>query len=228
MAAEGHGTIRVICVDDHPLFRSGVRTLLSTTDDIVLVGEAETAGEAAERVAATGADVVLMDLQLPDGDGIAATCAVLARSPDTAVLVLTMRGDDRAVTAALQAGARGYLLKSSPPEDLLRAIYAVGAGQAVLGRGVAPARLAAAPGGGDMPFARLTPREREVVERLAAGRSNQDIAAELNLSTKSVANTVSIVLGKLHARDRAHAVALARDAGLGGTASEHGAPRRGG
>lgn len=208
--------IRVVCVDDHPLFRAGVRTLLATTADIEFVGEVSTVADAPEQVSAAEPDVVLMDLRLPDGSGIDATRTILARRPGTAVLVLTMHDDDRLVSDALRAGARGYLLKDSKPADLLRAIYAVAAGQAVLGAGVAPARLAAVPARGDGILARLTPREVDVLALLADGATNAAIAEALHLSTKTVANAVSTILAKLAARDRAHAVAIARDAGLGG------------
>jgi DNA-binding NarL/FixJ family response regulator len=209
--------IRVACVDDHPVFRAGIRTLLSTTPELLLVGEASSVAESVELMASANPDVVLMDLRLPDGSGVDAAAAILADHPRVAVLMLTMHDDERAVSTALRAGARGYLLKHSPPEDVLRAILAVAAGQAVLGAGVSPERLAAVPGRGDRLTAHLTDRERQILDRVAAGDPSATIAAALHLSPKTVANTLSTLMAKLAARDRAHLVALARDAGLGAT-----------
>ncbi|HET9561519.1 MAG TPA: response regulator transcription factor [Mycobacterium sp.] len=208
--------IRVVIVDDHMVFREGLRALLGRVDDIEIVGEAATTQEATEVAEALLPDVVLMDLHLPGGGGDVATTSIIAAHPQVAVLVLTMHSDDAHLRHALTAGARGYLLKDAEPDAIIRAIVAVNEGQAIFDRGIA-ARVIAATGApqAERPFPALTEREHEILDRLARGLRNDAIAARMGISVKTVQNNVSTILLKLGATDRAQAVALARDAGLG-------------
>ncbi len=211
--------VRVLVVDDHPVFRAGMVTVLQDLDGLDVVGQAADGAEALARVAETAPDVVLMDLRMPGVGGLEATARLRVEHPDVAVVVLTMDSDDDSVFAALRAGARGYLLKEADGLDIERAIRGAALGEAVFGRGVAERVLAFFAAGrrpGSSPFPQLSPRELEVLELIAQGLDNQQIARRLVLSDKTVRNRVSDVLGKLHARNRAEMVALARDAGLGG------------
>ncbi len=211
--------IRVLLVDDHPLFLEGVRAALGSDPSIEIVGEAGDVAHAIEAAAATEPDVVLMDLGLPDGSGIDATRSVLAVSPETRVLVMTMSTDDDAVVAAMRAGARGYVVKGAGRGDLLDAVRTVAAGGAVFSPTVADrlgsffSGLAAQPG--RELFPQLSEREREVLDLMARGYDNRRIARELYLSDKTVRNHVSAVIGKLEAPDRAEAIQRARRAGMG-------------
>jgi DNA-binding NarL/FixJ family response regulator len=208
--------IRVLVADDHPVFRHGLSALIRDTPDTVLAGTAADGEQAVELARAARPDVVLMDVRMPRLDGIEATSRIVAASPGTGVLVLTMFDDDELVFAALRAGARGYILKEAAEPDILKAIAAVAAGEAILGPGVA-GRLreffsAPAP---PPPFPELTDRERSILELIARGASNADIARELVLSEKTVRNYVSNVLTKLRVAHRAQAIVRAREAGLG-------------
>jgi DNA-binding NarL/FixJ family response regulator len=211
---------RVLVVDDHPLFRDGVVAALLTAEDLDVVGEAGDVASAVETAVEVAADVVMMDLQLPDGSGIGATRALLTRRPQARVLVMTMSDDDEAVVAAMRAGARGYVIKGASRDELLHAVRTVAAGGAVFSPTVADrlgsffGSLAALPG--RTAFPTLTEREREVLELLARGYDNRRIARELFLSDKTVRNHVSNILTKLDVEDRAEAMARARNAGLGG------------
>ncbi|MBD8063533.1 response regulator [Oceanitalea stevensii] len=210
--------LRVVVVDDHPVFRLGMAGLLSSLPGIDVVGQADSAAAAREVVAPGGADVVLMDLHLGDGSGIDLTRELVARDPALAVLVVTMSEDDESVAAALRVGARGYLLKSAGPEEVERAVRAVAHGEVILGREVAARALSAlAPGRAAvrLPFPELTAREREVLDLLARGLDNAAIARRLVLSGKTVRNHVANVLTKLAVPHRGAAVVLAREAGLG-------------
>ena len=211
-------TIRVVIVDDHAVFQEGLRALLSRVPEIDVVADAATTDEAIETVAEHRPDVVLMDLHLPGDGGITATSAITAAGTAGAVLVLTMNADSAQVRQALHAGARGYLLKDAQPESIIRAILSVHQGQLVFDAGVAgPIFDSAAEPRTERAFPTLTQREHEVLERLARGLRNDAIAARLGISIKTVQNTVSAIFLKLGAHDRAHAVSIARDAGLGTT-----------
>lgn len=209
----------VLLVDDHPLFLDGVRAALSTAPDLEVVGEAHDRREALEKAGDLHPDVVLMDLNLPDGSGIDATRDILAVSPQTRILVITMSVDDDAVVAAMRAGARGYVVKGAGRSDLLQAVHTVSTGGAVFSPAVAErlgsffSGLAAQPG--REMFPQLSEREREVLDQVARGRDNRAIARELFLSEKTVRNHVSTILTKLDATNRADAIARARRAGLG-------------
>ena len=208
---------RVLVADDHPMFRSGLRTLLAGAEGVELVGEASTGQEAVVLALDLQPDVVVMDLQMPEVNGVEATRRITAASPHIGVLVLTMFEDDDSVFAAMRAGARGYLLKGAGQEEILRAIAAVASGDAIFGPAVAERVIAffASSSRPPQPFPELTDREREVLELLAQGKSNQVIARELFLSQKTVRNHVSNIFTKLHVADRAHAIIRARGAGLG-------------
>ena len=206
--------LRVLVVDDHPLFTAGVTALLFSVDGIEVVATAAD-GEAAVREATLcRPDVVLMDLNLPGMSGLEATRRIAKASPESVVLVLSMLDDDESVLAAMRAGARGYVLKGAGQEELLAAIRAVAAGGAVFGAAVAGRMLAALDAPPPAPaFPGLTEREAQVLSLMAEGRDNREIAAELQVSAKTVANHVSHILTKLQARDRVDAVLRARDPG---------------
>jgi DNA-binding NarL/FixJ family response regulator len=208
-------TVRVLVADDHRLFRDGVRALLAVTPDIEIVGEAADADTAASLALELRPDVVLMDLQMPGGGGLAATARVVEGAPDIAVLVLTMFEDDDSVFAAVRAGARGYVLKDSEAEDLVRAVRSAARGEAIFGRSVAARMLRwfAAPRAAE-PFEDLTTGERNVLRLMARGLSNPAIATELSISHKTVRNYVSGIFRKLQVADRAQAIVRARQAGL--------------
>ena len=212
--------VRVILADDHPVFRDGLAVLLDSVAGIRVVGRAGTGHEALDLVGQLHPDVVVMDVNMPDLDGIEATRQLTADSPHVGVVVLTMAEDDDTVFAAMRAGARGYLLKEAGPDDIVRSITAVARGEAVFGPAVARRIMdyfASGPPAtsGPGPFPELTPREREVLDLVAAGRPNADIARLLFLSPKTVRNIVSNIFAKLHVSDRAEAIIRARDAGLG-------------
>lgn len=210
--------IRVVVVEDHPMFRNGLVGLLSELDGIEVVGQGSTGEQGVEVVAALDPDVVLMDLHLPGITGIEAISQIIARHPGVAVLVLTMLGDDSSILGAMRAGARGYLLKEAAPEEIVRAVEAVAGGQAVFGGEAATRALATlkAVKEGPRPFPMLTDREAEVLALMAEGLTNSAIAERLYLSDKTVRNHVSNIFTKLGVGDRGAAVARARDVGLGG------------
>lgn len=207
--------IRVLIVDDHPIFRDGLRAALRD-DTIELVGEAANGTEAVELAAVHAPDVILMDLQMPGQSGIDATRAITEAHPSTAILILTMTDDPDAVFAAIRAGARGYLLKGSDRQELLRAIDGIASGEAIFGPGIAERLLGAfaADHTPSPPLPVLTDREREVISLLADGYTNTAIARTLVVSPKTVRNHVSNILTKLQVRDRHEAARLAREAGL--------------
>jgi DNA-binding NarL/FixJ family response regulator len=214
----GHGPLSVLLVDDHPLVRQGLHAVLSAADGITVAGEAGDGNAAVELSAELRPDVVIMDLQLPGLHGIDATREITARRPGTAVLVLTMFEDDDTVFAAISAGASGYLLKGADGADIIAAVRAAAAGQAVFGAALAQ-RLrtwfAAGPRPQATPFPQLTSREREILDGVAAGLTNAQIGQQMFLSAKTIANNVSNILAKLQVTERAQAIVAARDAGLG-------------
>ena len=211
-------TIRVLVVDDHPLYREGLVTAITTMQGIEVVGTAADGVEAVREAARSGPDVVVMDLHMPGINGIEATRRVLADQPTVAVLVLTMLDGDDSVFAAMRAGARGYLLKGADREEIRQALDTVSRGGVVFSAGIATRVLGYFAGGGSAaaaPFPELTEREREILDLVARGLTNTEIAGRLVLSPKTVRNHVSNVFTKLQVATRAEAVAHARDAGLG-------------
>lgn len=209
--------VRVLIVDDHPIFRDGLRTALGGTDEIEVVGEAGDIEEALVAIDALSVDVVLMDLNLPGTTGIEGTRMLRARS-ECAVLVLTMQSDDDSLFAAIRAGAAGYLLKGADRAEVIRAVVGVANGEAVFGPQVAGRMLATLSGrrpASAPPFAELTDREHDILDLVARGLGNQAIARRLSLAPKTVRNNVSTILGKLHAADRGEAIERARRQGLG-------------
>jgi DNA-binding NarL/FixJ family response regulator len=212
---------RVVVADDHPTFRRGLAALLAAVDGVELVGEAEDGERAVELAATLRPDVVVMDLTMPGLGGVEATRQIVAADPDVAVLVLTMLDEDESVFAAMRAGARGYVVKGADTDDVLRALQSVARGDAVFGPAVASRVLTylTRPLSARDPvvFPELTDREREVLELLARGRTNGEIARTLVVSPKTVRNHVSNVFTKLQVAGRSEAVARARAAGLGGS-----------
>ena len=212
-------TVRLLIADDHPVVRDGLRAMLTTIDGFHVVGEAAD-GEATVREAVlTAPDIVLMDVRMPGMDGVEATRRLRAAVPSAAVLMLTMYDDDATVLTAMQAGARGYLLKGADQREIVAAIWAVHAGQVIFGPGAAsrvltyfnssPAPLP------PPPFPQLTQREREILELLAEGLRTTAIAERLHLSPKTVSNQLTSVFSKLEVADRAQAIIRARDVGFG-------------
>jgi DNA-binding NarL/FixJ family response regulator len=210
--------ITVVIVDDHPVVRGGLRALIESFGDFRVVGEAADGEQALREVQLHRPDAVIMDVMMPHVDGVEATRRIVRAAPGTAVLVLSMAEADDVVFAAMQAGARGYLLKGAAQEEIDRALKAVVAGEAIFGPGVAArvlglfAREPAAPA---EPFPELTPRERDVLELVAQGRRNAAIGAALGLAPKTVANHLSSIFAKLQVTDRSAAIVRARDGGLG-------------
>ena len=210
--------IRVLIADDHAGFRAGLGALLATERGLEVVGEARDGAEAVAQTMRLQPDVVLMDLGMPEVDGVTATRRILETSPHVAVLVLTMAADDDAVFDALRAGARGYLLKGADRSELVRAIHSVAAGEAIFGPDVARRLMQhfASPSPSPAaPFPDLSERELEILELIARGLPNLAIGERLGIAPKTVRNHVSNIFGKLDVRDRAEAVVRARDAGLG-------------
>jgi DNA-binding NarL/FixJ family response regulator len=211
--------IRVVLVDDHPVFRHGLRALLGAVDDVEVVAEGADGEDAVRLVEQWRPEVVVMDLNMPGISGVEATRRIVGAAPATGVLVLTMFEDDESVFAAMRAGARGYLVKGADSPDVVRAITAVAEGEAIFGPSVAQRVLGyltrPLTAQDEMVFPELTAREREVLTLLAAGRSNGQIAQSLSLSGKTVRNNVSSIFTKLQVADRSEAIVRARRAGLG-------------
>jgi DNA-binding NarL/FixJ family response regulator len=210
-------TIRILIADDHPLVRGGLKAALAPLPEMEVVAEAATGQAAIREAVLHQPDVVVMDLQMPELNGIDATRELGRVVPSAAVLVLTMFDDDDWVFAAMRAGARGYVLKGAEQHEFARAIMAVAAGEAIFGPAVATRVLAyfATPARTPTPFPELTDREREVLDLIAAGHTNHQIAERLGVSAKTVANHISAIFAKLQVADRTQAILRARDAGLG-------------
>jgi len=211
--------VRILIVDDHPIVRDGLTTLFESRPEVDLVGVAGDGAEAIRMAEELQPDVVVMDLHLPGISGVDATTRIVRASPRIAVLVLTMLEDDDSLFAAMRAGARGYLVKGATQQEILRAIDAVASGDAIFGPAVASRVLdyffREPPSRTQDVFPELTDRERGVLECLAQGLDNQTIARRLALSDKTVRNYVSNIFTKLHVADRARAIVVAREAGLG-------------
>jgi DNA-binding NarL/FixJ family response regulator len=212
--------IRIVVADDHPVVRGGLVAMLRTIPGLNVVGEASDGDAAVHAVLEYRPDVILMDVRMPGRDGIEATRQIRELVPDCRVLMVTMYDDDATVFTAMQAGAQGYLLKDAEQDDIVRAVHGVVAGEAIFGPGVAarvlayfsdPPRAVAA----ESPFPELTDREREVLDLLAQGRRNADIAAQLYLSPKTVSNHLTVIFTKLQVAGRGEAIVRAREGGLG-------------
>jgi DNA-binding NarL/FixJ family response regulator len=212
--------VRVLLVDDDDLMRAGIAAVLSSDETIEVVGEAPDGRAAVERAIALRPDVVLMDVRMPGLDGIAATRELLAVSPDARVVILTTFEQDDYIFGALSAGASGFLLKRTRPEELIAAIHAVAAGDSLLSPSVTRTviqRMAQQPApdaASERHLDKLTPREREVLELIARGLSNGEIAAALVVEESTVKTHVKHILRKLRLRDRVHAVIFAYESGL--------------
>jgi DNA-binding NarL/FixJ family response regulator len=208
-------TVRVVLADDHPVVRDGLQVLLASVDGISVVGVAENGLEAVRAAVTLQPDVLVMDIHMPGGDGVAATKELARVAPAVGVLMLTMLDDDETVRAAVRAGAAGYVLKGSSQQQIVRAIQAVAAGDSILGSGVARHVLDAAAGRVSAPpdpLQALTPRERQILELLAGGLSTTAMAARLALTPKTVNNNLSTIFGKLGVANRTEAALFARGA----------------
>lgn len=208
--------MRILIADDHPVFRHGIAAVLAGDPEFDVVGEAQDGEQAVIAATELDPDLILMDVAMPGVNGIEATRRILATRPDMRILMVTMFEDDASVFTAMRAGARGYLLKDADKHEILRAIRAVGNGEAIFSAPIAdrvidfftnPPKTA--------PFPELTDREREILDQIAAGRRNPDIAQALHLSHSTVRNYVSSIFAKLQVADRATAIVRARQAGLG-------------
>jgi DNA-binding NarL/FixJ family response regulator len=219
--------IRVLIADDHPVYRDGLRGLVDRAPDLELVGEAETGVEAVALAATQHPAIVLMDLRMPGMSGIDATRQILDADPAVGVLILTMSEDDDSLFAAMRAGARGYIPKDADAEELLRGIRAAAVGEAIFGASIATRMMTFFAGNARSAsasaFPELTERELEILELIAAGRSNAEIGQRLGITPKTVRNHVANVLNKLEVADRSQAIVRAREAGLGG---DEAPPRR--
>jgi DNA-binding NarL/FixJ family response regulator len=211
-------SLRVLIADDHPLFRKGMRALLESLPHVEVIGEASSGEEAVTMTTAQQPDLVLMDLQMPDGNGLVATREINKTSPHVRILMVTLFEDDESIFAALRAGAHGYILKDAEEDEMVRAIRAVGGGEAIFSPSIA-ARLmdyfaTARTLEPQEIFPELTDREREILTLIARGESNGAIAEQLVISLKTVRNHVSNIYNKLQVADRAQAAIRAREAGL--------------
>lgn len=214
---EAAPVVRVLLADDHPIYRMGLRALLDL-EGIEVVGEAQTGQEAVAEAATLRPDVVVMDVRMPLLNGIDATKRIVAASPEVAVLVLTNSDDDGSILDAMLAGARGYVLKDAGKDAIIRAIHDVARGGVILGASIAgrlPRLLAKRAEDPTLPFDDLTRRELEVLELMARGLNNGAIATRLGVGDKRVRNCVTDIYNKLGVSDRAQAIILAREAGLG-------------
>jgi DNA-binding NarL/FixJ family response regulator len=209
--------ISVLIAEDHPVFRDGMHALLDSAPDIQVVGEAATGKQAVYLARSLQPQVILMDIGMPDLNGIEATRQIIHDNAAINILILTMHEDDDSVFAAMRAGARGYLLKGAAGVDILRALQTVSGGEAIFSATIATRLMhyfaGLKPSGEPLP--ELTPREYEILDLLAHGQSNQEIADELVLGHKTVRNHLSNIYNKLQVADRTQAVIRARNAGMG-------------
>ena len=212
----------VLIVDDHPVYRDGLRTLVERSPDLELAGEAETGTQAVELAASSTPAIVLMDLRMPEMSGIEATRRIVATDPSIGILIITMSEDDESLFAAMRAGARGYIPKDADSEELVRAIRAAAVGEMIFGASIASRLMSYFASGRSSrvaasdPFPDLTEREHEILELIAAGRPNADIADRLAITPKTVRNHVANVFNKLRVATRGEAIVRAREAGMGG------------
>jgi DNA-binding NarL/FixJ family response regulator len=208
-------SIRILIADDHPIVREGLSAVLETQPDFAIVGEASSGTQAVERAAALRPDVLLLDLELPELDGVAALRQIRAAEPAAKVIIFTAFDTDERILAAVQAGAQGYLLKGAPREELFQAIRVVHDGGSLLQPVVAARLLRQVSGGGTPALPEpLTERELEVLRLLAKGRQNKEIANELWISERTVKFHVSAILAKLGVGNRTEAVSKAAQLGL--------------
>jgi len=211
--------ITILVADDHTLFRSGLQALFESLADTAVIAQAATGAEAVTLAAQHQPDVVLMDIQMPDMNGIEATRRIVHTSPHIGVIIVTMFEDDDSVFAAMRAGARGYVLKGADQEEMLRTVRAVARGEALFGPAIATRLMnffASPVLDTSVPlFPDLTDREREILDLIARGDSNSDIALHLHISPKTVSNHISNIFNKLQVADRAQAIVRAREAGMG-------------
>ena len=212
------GATRVLVADDHALFRYGVKAMLASEDGFEVAGEAATGEEAVAKAAELAPDVVLMDIQMPGINGIEATRRIVRDNPDVGVVVVTMFEENDSVFAAMRAGARGYVLKGADADEVIKVVGAVAGGEAHFGPEIARRLMGFFSAPKPAPaeaFPELTAREREVLDLMAQGLGNTEIAPRLYVSEKTVRNHVSNVFLKLGVADRAQAIVRAREAGLG-------------
>jgi DNA-binding NarL/FixJ family response regulator len=212
-------SLRVLIADDHPLFRHGIAALLAASPEFQVVGEATSGEEVVTLAEQLQPDVILMDIRMPGISGIDATRQILHTSPHIRILMVTMSEDNASVFAAMRAGARGYVLKEAQKDDMLRAIRAVGRGEAIFSSAIAGRLIdffaAPRPTVPPQAFPELTERESEILNLIAQGHSNPEIAERLVLSPHTVRNYVSNIFSKLQVVDRAQAIVRARERGLG-------------
>lgn len=211
---------RILVVDDHNLFRKGLIALLTDAVETAVVGEAGTGTEAIAQAKSLSPDIILMDIQMPDMNGVKATRYILDEQPEIGVIMLTMLEDDDSLFAAMRAGARGYILKGADEAEVIETITAVAQGQALFGPAIAGRLTTFFRKGGQketaaIPFPDLTDREREVLALIAQGINNKDISTQLHISGKTVSNYISSIFNKLQVADRAQVIVKAREAGLG-------------
>lgn len=215
--------IRLLIVDDHTLFREGLLAIFLAVSDIEVVGEAASGEEAVERAQQLKPHVILMDIQMGAMNGIEASVRILERLPDTRIIMLTMIEDSESLFAAMRAGARGYVLKGADKSEVLRTIRAVASGDVLFGAAIAnrvtdyfrSLNRVQSPPSTALPFPELSEREIEVLDRIARGLNNHEIAAQLNITVKTVSNHISNIFSKLRVADRAQAIIRAREAGMG-------------
>jgi DNA-binding NarL/FixJ family response regulator len=219
LEASQEGNTRVLVVDDHVVFRYGMRAMLANARGFEVVGEAGSGEEAVEKAIEAHPDIVLMDVQMPGMNGIEATRRILQANPGVSVVVVTMFGDDDSVFSAMRAGAKGYVLKGADAEEVMKVLRAVADGEAHFGPEIARRLMsffsAPKPASPSEDFPELTAREVEILDLIARGMSNPDIASRLYVSPKTIRNHVSHIFLKLQVADRAQAIVRAREAGLG-------------